>query len=869
MRGFGSALFSFKDIMIFIQEQSILDADHDLTTFRIAISDNYADLFKKNDELTSFISTSIIEFDSSKKDLNTDDNKFAVDELDFSINSYNCETENDKNCLAFVLGSGDINVARYFAFFIINESDANLTLLENFEFIGKISDKIKGKEVAWLKPNTVNPRLEYSPDTEALVEFSFSALSIDISLLDDCKCTEKIVDKDGGKILNIYDRFKGTDGLWTDANAIYAVRQHMKTANHWINFYPMANLFDILQKMLDYSTEIVNAKYNTVLNFKLSDSFFNFSTAPFIGGYYEISGYNDFPILYNTIELTQSLINIGIIKTETENLDTKKSSVYMHRDWLTPDYKESLNNWTDNENKPINDPASNKFCILNLGSVSEILFSIAKAFGCYIKSTQIVENGIYTIYLEFVSRSQLNASEIFIQDATDSGIDVASTVSTTASQFYGQGTLFTSDSSNVGDVPNDNDFDYLCLGVPSLKFFNSDRLNKATDYRTNLKDKKSVESQILSISTSPVLGRLKDGENINANTEEVPFIPLTYTNIFGENMPTPNGMIIYLDVKADRTFAYCSDKINDKLMELPTTAFFISYKSDLLNDQPVLAPPPTGEKCFAYASRIYTNVDSIPTVFNSLSNYVNSISGTDVQFYKSERDITIPNFNGFKLNDNSSWKNLTLGSIVTINKPSKIYSNGNFVNGTSTETLVVVGIERKIKEFQTTIKLQSVSRFAYGEWSGEPQANALRPIVPITNDITGEYYKLSDDLNAGDVVMLENDGTVKKLVCISANKKKRIGIILENGVINDFKRVVFDGSANIDSLSLNADGIVYARNTGISQTSINIGTTPQNTDANDNENLFVILGKADSPASIFLDVKKFTVNPKFYYVEPM
>ena len=72
--------------MTFYQEHSVREFHNsDATVIRFVVSDNYDDLFSVAETL---IKVDIFQLSSVKKDLNTDDGKFAIDELSFTINQF-------------------------------------------------------------------------------------------------------------------------------------------------------------------------------------------------------------------------------------------------------------------------------------------------------------------------------------------------------------------------------------------------------------------------------------------------------------------------------------------------------------------------------------------------------------------------------------------------------------------------------------------------------------------------------------------------------------------------------------------------------------------------------------------------------------
>lgn len=87
--------------MIFVQKYTVNEYIFGRQSFRFAVSDNYEDLFKQDNEIT-ITETSIFQLESVKQDLELDDGSFAIDEMKFSINSASCLTADDTNALYFL-----------------------------------------------------------------------------------------------------------------------------------------------------------------------------------------------------------------------------------------------------------------------------------------------------------------------------------------------------------------------------------------------------------------------------------------------------------------------------------------------------------------------------------------------------------------------------------------------------------------------------------------------------------------------------------------------------------------------------------------------------------------------------------------------
>ena len=131
-----------------------------------AVSDSYSEIFS----LSGGVETDIFSVGSLKQDLNLSESKFAIDELDFSINQASCKTDNDRNALAFTLECKD--KFRVCAVFFIKGSEAPNN--DNLLFLGSLNNKVSGDDLYWSS-------LPFGTLINPIREYKFSALSLDIS----------------------------------------------------------------------------------------------------------------------------------------------------------------------------------------------------------------------------------------------------------------------------------------------------------------------------------------------------------------------------------------------------------------------------------------------------------------------------------------------------------------------------------------------------------------------------------------------------------------------------------------------------------------------------------------------------------------
>jgi len=873
--------------MTFVQEYTARDGDFGYVKLRTVVSDTYADLFKKNNEFTAGTVkyTNVFSVGESKKDLNTDDDKYAVDELSFDIVEAACDSEDDTLALAFCLNATDINVVRYIASFIINQSDTALPLKDNLEFVGKIKDVVKWKEVLWQKHNSDEDREEYSSEIRPTREINFSALSVDVALLDKCSFIGDIRDKEKARVDNILDRIKANNS--SEFGSIFRTRPHcyvpplmhnnadLRYGIRYFVWTPLANYWDVLYYMLKYSSAIIKDIYDVDVYFNIADSDLNFDLLPSAWVYSdnwqpEIERQGSY-IFDVTKKIKAKISQWAYLQAG--------SSIFIGRDLLTSDYKEFVKESEADYSKYNSLHSSNKsLTLFSSGNMSSLLFDTARALGCYLNISQTIVNSNPSFQIQFISRKAVVDSQYLqVFDVSDSSFDVSSAVSSSAGKYFCQSTLFSGDGNAAieNNVINDKGEYYDVIspktvtstgdGVwknSSLTFNNSDKFLTQSQSRNDEKNKKGVEYKRIIFSTNPTLWYYH--VNSNEDKYQTRFVNLHKSD---SNNNRTNIAIDWLgDARGNLyTESYFLDKKTPvefltSCLFVPTLPFY-EQQQNLIPDSLMYYP----------SCAICVNIDGVDTIFKSLADYINLISARDEQYYKSERTLTIPFLNGFKKDSSISWKNLTLGSKVKIQIPSKIYTVNGFIDTEDNRDFVVVSISRKTGDLTTSIKLQDVSRFAYGETgelSGSP--TLMTPVNTVLDTSGVRQIQLAQDLIAPIAIMIEEDGTAKKLVCTEANRYKEIGILLEDGDIGDLKSVKFEGEVSSAAFNFDLNRIVYGRNNGIiSETGLTIypnGT--EDNQADEEENMCVELGRPTNANTLNIAVRRYIIDSSLYRIEP-
>ena len=229
-----------------------------------AVSDNYSELFQNIGT-----ETDIFLLESVKKDLNTEEGSFAIDELPFSINHLSCQNEDDEKAMFFILDATNIKVNRYCALFFGEEP-----ILDNMLFIGKVGSKVSGTDKLWNGD-------DYEYDVNPKREYKISAYSFDISVLDQVKLTGKIENLEGTPINNVYARFEAEN--WVSMKNIFQYRLSYSIdfiSNNLIYNCPLGNLFRVLDEYLRKAKDIISELSNTTLTFNLVEGTLGLQTCP-------------------------------------------------------------------------------------------------------------------------------------------------------------------------------------------------------------------------------------------------------------------------------------------------------------------------------------------------------------------------------------------------------------------------------------------------------------------------------------------------------------------------------------------------------------------------------------------------------------
>lgn len=772
-----------------------------------AVSDSYSELFQN-----SGIETDIFVLESVKKDLNTEEGSYAIDELPFTVNHLACQNENDEKALFFVLDATNIKVNRYCGVFFGEDAT-----LENMLFIGKISSKVSGTDVLWNGG-------EYEYFVNPIREYKFSAYSFDISVLDQVKLTGKIENSTGIPIDNVYQRFENEN--WASIKSIFQYRLSYSidnVSNNLVYFCPLSNLYKVLKEYLHKASAIIYELTNTTLQLNLLESSLGFQTCPV--SYVLVKEHSD-----EVKEIKAEQSKRIELKLSNQDGGENWSAPFIHRKMIDPALGNSgQQDWQKNQ---ISSELAYSF--RSIDNISDLLFEIARSFGCYLfinytSGTQL--------NFEFKSRRGLVENDYtYFSGISEASFDTSSIIAKESNEFYGLANNYAVDEfDDVINKPNTNEPE------PSKKFQDADKQRKYN------KEKKGIESERLLLTTSitrAVLCAVNDyGGHFYYH------IPL---NVTRDNSNWETTLL--------KTISNAPGNGNSSAVERLHTGIYVKTKPI----EPTQIQRLGQVDVWRPAAKIFANINGIDLDFDSLSKYVNYILARDKQYYETEYLLTVPFWNAFSKNadgTNSSWKNIKLGSKIKIAERVRRFNNNVWIEENVQRDFVVVGIEINLQKPETKLKLHSLERFAFGWWEGN---EGLLPSFIMSNFNSGylsedstivKNYQIEqgEEILTGDAVMLLPNGRIAKSRSNSNYYNKTIGIAKKSGSGNDNILVQISGRVVCDSYAFtNIGKQVYARTNLGTNITENILNSPNNS-----EDMIISLGTIDSPNSFILKIVEF------------
>lgn len=799
------------------------------------VSDNYEELF--NDLVGT--ETDIFMLESVKKDLNTEEGSFAIDELPFSINHLACETDNDVKAMFFCLNATDIKYQRYCALFMNTNA-----VLADMDFIGKIHNKVSGTDKIWQSG-------EYGFDVNAFSEYKFSAYSFDISVIEQCSFNGSIEQPDGTPIDNVYERFEAE--TFASIKAIFLNRKayalDLAPDTKVARFCKLGSLFPVIQRYLELAQEIILELTGTDIDLVLVESSLGIRTLP--QKYEFVSPYR-LPIS----KFSTDPDRIKELKLSATESGADWSNPFIHRRMIdaslgapktTPTPPETPQFVNDYQQTQYSKEAEYSF--RKLDNVAELLYEIARAFACYLFVAHGTGN---QINFEFKSREALvEADYTYIIGAKTSEFDTSSILSKDGNQFYGNSGAYAIDFDTNTDSPTYG-FDKVGNKHNTSEALVSELYSKRESDKRAEKERTNVDSRRLMLTTSPTRLHLS-ATNLNEQ------FPLNIVGVGDYFDPSPETSWDYHNFVGG---GYSADvKWNNFIREYLHTGIYVKSTASeldqiaLLGDYPIWRP----------ASQIIVKINGVNKDFNTLSEYCNYVMSRDIQYYETEYNLVIPYWNGFsKFTDGSSpsWKNIKLGSKVKLFHTIQKWDGLVWTENEIESEYIVVGIERNLQKPETKLKLHNLERFSFGTWD-DPTPPPVFSFTPNLLDVNTfdesdvSTYVLIDvsspDIAAGDAVQIKPDGSIMKAWNKAEYYHYPLGIALTAGSGGDTIPIQRTGRVVNSGYSFTEAGkVIQVRYSAVDS---NVSTTLL-AESNANENVIMRLGESDGPTSFFIDIMK-------------
>lgn len=857
--------------MTFVQTYSYLDylyGGQVVVVFKV--SDAYDDLFLPYYPEGDGLPTDVFMLESTKQDLNIDDGKFAVDELPFSIRETACEPDNDINAMYFCLDAADVHNIRYCALFFQGET----------VFVGMLDSKISGDDIYWESD-------DYDPEANPIREYKFTAYSADISLLEKASLKSKILDKENNVIPHIYDRIAGypsgyTIEAWNNAtsyeegvvasyNGKYWKARQANTdkeppnTEYWIDcgdklaedifdfgqtfrlrdcinvqnpateittfyYFPLGNLYAVLNWLLEKANDVIQQLTDTIfqISFGECDLFIKTNAVSYI--FSAKATIDSLPITAGLTRLWSSPEQISLSITDAAWTEGK-SPVFIHRRMIEPEWGQGI--FPVSDVKPSEAASSeNAYSFKNSDTISELLFELARNFGCYI-AVDFVDGR--NIIITFKSRKAIIEDSLtYIVGTNDAGFDASSVFESEANQYHAHANNFATDGFDIAATK---------WGTTDLE--ESANFKAKQEEIKKLEKKFNIKSEKLLLTTSALTYEIN---NISNNRRETRYFPF---NIHDKYLATPNSEV-------NKSNSYYAERV---MYERIHTGIY------------VLTPPREeaqitlfgSELLYRPAINIYASDNGEDLKFETLTEYVNYCLAKDKQYYETEYSITVPSWCAFSKSadgSNPSWKNLKLGSKIRLTQSVKHYIDGAWQEGTDTRDYAVVGIERNLQKPETKIKLQDVSRFAFGYPSGTAaypvkSVTCVNKSIPIDDTSATKGYVVADGdtIPKGAAVMLLEDGTISRAMANGDYYGKIIGVALEQGAAGEYIVVQSSGKVTLDVYNFsNENQQIFVRENA--STADNISESVL-TEPSGNEDMIILLGKALDAHTLELNIEEF------------
>lgn len=668
------------------------------------VADSYTEVFTS----TGVSQHDLVQFDSIKQDLNLENGDFAVDELQFTVQSASVMTPLDETILNFMLAASDTTVKRYVGVFL-GEDGGNPVNLGNLLFLGTISPELSGTDVHW------RSSAPYSQNTAPVRDWQFSALSFQMTVLDAIDPYADVLDNASPTTLaamNAFGEMVPVYGQATVKNFQDGIGWRYTTQgpiSPWIRLFPNqstiirgymvgVNLFNFLQALVKLSEPIIQAKFGVAMQVNVTASATllrgnvpQYILSPDVNKPFQIENVQPGGVAYNAAIREAEEFNVG-----GETLSIKPLYVdfamcypeYANAANITPSDVAQLPKFTPPQKHPFY--TKNTENIERIGvelsykrfkSVSSLLFAIARALGAYLRFRLLTPT---SLQIAFEPRNNvIGSGEVRLRDAVSAQLSTSPFAESssknendnTQRRYTGQTTSYTLDALDTTLIQK------FAIENPALLSGGYQKGSHQGWQQSERFDTQPAGETLLH-STGWALATLK------SDTVQ----------------PTYLQNLIFAGTKSGETYSagYALPLFIDALFTHPgmlvNTGLFIQ-KSD--------AASPTGNVLLPLGA-LTVKVNGEDLFFPSLAWYISWLDNRDGAFYKTEYQIEVPYLTQFSKNadgSSPSWKHINLSTVL--GPRIKFIENG------IDQFFTVVGVEWKLQNASVVLRLHNASRFAF------------------------------------------------------------------------------------------------------------------------------------------------------------
>jgi len=782
------------------------DGSGDVTVSFI-ISDSPNELFAEG--TGDVFTTDIFMLNSIKKQLELEESKFAIDELTMEINEVSTlDNEDDQKILSILLNAANDRKNLYCmqCFGDVSEETEEDIIENNLVFSGMLVPEFSGNDI-------VHFGEEYSPEMHPYRAYNFTFHSMDMSVLELCKCTDTILDNDGEEVDNLYTRLSASSWSAVKAlrigrtshlgyyggNATYGMFNATATLS---NNAKVSAIFDL---MLSECENILNDIDGDTYTIQLENCDVPLRGKPqAISKFNSESDYNKYKGLslfpthlidaQGTFD-TDYTNSIKPIRIKGDEDNENYSQLCVHIGMVSPmvlDNGDEEDAW----NQERLGKESNFKTYLSLDNIVEILSEFARSLLLIPKFQWLPNN---TISIALVPRADIVEDEItYIRDTESASIDVKSEIDDDIPHYANRSTVWSNELS-------------LVSAKTEIKGINDENYPK--------NDSNNVKSALHTIGTgvykpNDLQDKSPRAVFINASCE-----PSTTEGKWG----TPDYTLFR--ISNGTTYPYY------QYLHITTNLFYIITEAPEEHQIEALMSP--------YVMRplrsLFANIDGVDKEFYTIQQLLHYYQNNNKVKYSVEYELNVPFWTQFSKETDGSdakWNNIRLGSVVRINERRLQKDGETWEYVTPYNDYIVVGIEYDLKKPNTKLSLVKQGKFNITDYvgsisSGIPDNAGIFPQANENDGYTSSIgFEIDTDevISNGDAVFVNDDGKIGKATCLrgtdSVNYYRNVGIALASGEETEFIPVVFFGIVQRSDYSFTIGQAVWISNDDEADTNI-------------------------------------------------